>query len=383
MYTIQTPIFLILALWVMGLNAQNVGISEDGSIPNNSAILDLKSSSKGLLLPRLTDAQRLAIQNPAKGLVIYNIETDCQNYYNGSQWIELCGIPICNPAPTKADAGSDQLDVIGTKTTLQANMPFEGVGSWVIVSGTGGYFDTISKHNAIFFGLAGNQYVLRWIISNNCRSTQDEVVVSFIPPPCGAITTVSDIDGNVYDVVNIGSQCWMVQNLKSTRYRTGANIPNQTNQSTWTGLTTGAWVNYANSAANDAIYGKLYNWFAVTDSRNICPLGWHVPSDNEFITLVDFLGGQSVGGAEMKSTSSLWKSPNLGATNASGFSGLPGGQRNFSGNFNLLGDFAYFWTSTENDASVARARNLSFSTTQSIRINNDKKVGFSVRCVKD
>jgi uncharacterized protein (TIGR02145 family) len=121
----------------------------------------------------------------------------------------------------------------------------------------------------------------------------------------------------------------------------------------------------------------------VNDSRNICPTGWHVPSDNEFITLVDFLGGQTVAGAEMKSTSSLWKSPNQGANNQSGFSGLPGGTRNYLGNFNLLTEFGYFWTSTENDATMARARNLSYSTTQSIRVNNEKKVGFSVRCVKD
>lgn len=383
MSALRLLMLVLLALWVVGLNAQNVGISEDGSIPNNSAILDLKSTSRGLLLPRLTDAQRLAIQNPAKGLVIYNIDTDCQNYFNGTQWIELCGIPICNPAPTFAVAGPDQLNVVGTKTTLQGNIPFEGVGSWLIVSGTGGYFDTISKPKAIFYGLAGNQYVLRWIISNNCRSTQDEVVVSFIPPPCGAISTVSDIDGNVYDVVNIGSQCWMAHNLKTTRYRNGNNIPNQTNQTTWIGLTTGAWVNYGNNTANDATYGKLYNWFAVNDSRNICPTGWHVPSDNEFITLVDFLGGQTVAGAEMKSTSSLWKSPNQGANNQSGFSGLPGGTRNYLGNFNWLTDFGYFWTSTENDATMARARNLSYSTTQSIRVNNEKKVGFSVRCVKD
>lgn len=374
---------LILLLLPVSLYAQNIGINEDGSTPHPTSILEVKSSSKGMLIPRLTDAQRLAIANPAKGLMLYNLNTDCLNFFNGTQWVEYCGIPICNPAPTASAAGNDQLNVIGVKATLSANTPTEGTGSWVIVNGTGGYFDTITKPNAIFYGLAGTQYILRWIIGNDCRSTQDEVVISFAPPPCGAISTVSDIDGNVYDVLNIGSQCWMVQNLKTTKYQNGVTIPNQTNQTTWNGLTSGAWVNYGNNVANEATYGKLYNWYAVVDSRKICPVGWHIPTDNEFITLVDFLGGQTVAGGQMKTTSSLWRTPNLGADNSSGFSGLPGGTRNFLGNFTLVGDYGYFWSATENDATIARARNLSYLTAASIRVNNEKKVGFSVRCVKD
>lgn len=365
------------------LHAQNVGVNEDGSSPHPTSILEVKSSSKGMLIPRLTDVQRIAISNPAKGLMLYNLDTDCLNFYNGTQWVEYCGIPICNPAPTSSAAGNDQLNVIGVKTTLSANTPTEGTGSWVIISGDGGTLDSVNLPNSVFRGIAGNLYVLRWIISNDCRSTQDEVVISFLPPPCGAITSVTDIDGIVYPTVSIGSQCWTAENLKTTKYADGTAIPNQQVQATWVGLTSGAWCNFDNVAANNATYGKLYNWFAVNNNKKLCPTGWHVPTDSEWTIMVNFLGGNSSAGGALKSTGALWTAPNVGATNESGFSGMPGGLRNYLGNFNFLNTWGYYWTATENDATKSWGRNMTNSTTASQRVSQDKQVGFSVRCVKD
>jgi uncharacterized protein (TIGR02145 family) len=377
--------FLLLVVLCQGifLSAQNVGVNEDGSAPHPSAILEIKATNKGLLLPRLTDAQRLAISNPAEGLLIYNTDTDCQNLFNGSQWVELCGIVICNPPPTTAIAGPDQYNVIGNRTTLAGNLPLEGQGIWLIVSGEDGQVENPGQHDSRFFGQPGETYLLRWIITNDCRSAQDEVLISFQLAPCGEQTFVTDREGNQYPIVSLGSQCWMAENLKVSTYRNGNAIAHVTNNTTWGALSSGAWSNYNNDASNDLTYGKLYNWYAVTDNRNICPTGWHVPIDDEFITLVDYLGTQTYAGSEMKAVSALWTAPNEGATNSSGFSGLPGGKRNWLGNYREIGSFAYFWTVTENDATIARVRHLRNTTTASIRNNFDKKEGASVRCVKD
>jgi len=145
---------------------------------------------------------------------------------------------------------------------------------------------------------------------------------------------VTDIEGNVYLTIKIGDQLWMAENLKVSRYRNGDNIPNVPDTSEWVNLTTGAWVYYNNDSSNDETYGKLYNWYAVDDNRGLCPTGWHVPSEEEWTTLTIFLIGRNVGGT-MKSTTG-WNSPNTGATNESGFSGLPGGNRNSDGDFNNI-----------------------------------------------
>ena len=125
--------------------------------------------------------------------------------------------------------------------------------------------------------------------------------------------------------VIIGAQTWSAKNLDITTYRNGDTIPQVTDPEQWGALTTGAWCYYNNDSTNNAIYGKLYNWYAVIDSRGLAPLGWHVPSDKEWYTLIDYLGGVDIAGGKMKSVSSLWISPNTGATNSSGFSALPGG----------------------------------------------------------
>jgi uncharacterized protein (TIGR02145 family) len=117
--------------------------------------------------------------------------------------------------------------------------------------------------------------------------------------------TVTDIDGNVYQTVTLGGQVWMAENLKVTRYRNGDPIPCVNDASAWSGLSTGAYCHYNNDFNNAAIYGRLYNWYAVSDSRNIAPGGWHVPTDTEWQTLVDLLGGSSVAGGKMKTTGTI------------------------------------------------------------------------------
>ena len=195
---------------------------------------------------------------------------------------------------------------------------------------------------------------------------------------------VTDYDGNTYFVVKIGDQCWMAQNLKVTHYRNGDPIPNVTDSAEWENLTTGAYCEYANDPANVATYGRLYNWYAVDDIRNIAPEGWHVPTDAEWQTLVDYLGGSSVAGGKLKEAGTThWNPPNTGATNESGFTALPGGYRYGNGYFHHMGYYAFFWSSTELDSNYAWLRILGYDGSQVGRNYGYKHSGFSFRCVRD
>ncbi len=177
----------------------------------------------------------------------------------------------------------------------------------------------------------------------------------------------------------------MAENLKVTRYSNGDTIPNVTDNTDWANFSTGAYCNYDNDSSNAAIYGRLYNWFVLDDSCNIAPAGWHVPTDEEWQTLVDFLGGVSVAGGKLKETgTSHWDSPNTGATNESGFSALPGGHRfHYDGTFQGVGTQADYWTATQDDSWFAWRRYLSFNGSGISHCKYDKQSGFSVRCVRD
>jgi uncharacterized protein (TIGR02145 family) len=182
----------------------------------------------------------------------------------------------------------------------------------------------------------------------------------------------------------IGSQVWMLRNLDVTTYRNGDPIPQVTDATEWAGLTTGAWSYYNNDPANGVVYGKLYNWYAVNDSRGLAPTGWHVPSDTEWTTLTDYLGGESVAGGPMKEVGTThWTAPNTGATNSSGFTGFAGGTRFSNGAFYNIGINGSWWSSTEYSSTDAWYRYLYFSTSNVYRISLNKANGYFVRCIKD
>ena len=201
--------------------------------------------------------------------------------------------------------------------------------------------------------------------------------------------TLTDIDGNVYNTVEIGSQCWMEENLKVERYRDGSNIPTGLSDAAWQAATTEAFAVYDNDTANKATYGLLYNWYAVADARGLCPTGWHVPTDAEWTQLTDHLGGESVAGGQMKTTGTLesgtglWFAPNTDATNSSGFSGLPGGYRDVGGLFGSQGGYGYWWSSSEGPYDYAWRRGVNYNGGSANRGANDKPYGFSVRCLRD
>jgi uncharacterized protein (TIGR02145 family) len=193
--------------------------------------------------------------------------------------------------------------------------------------------------------------------------------------------TVKDVEGNVYTTVTIGTQTWMVENLKTTKYRNGDPIPNITDNNQWSNLSSGA---YCDNDNGSSPYGKLYNWFAVKDSRNIAPTGWHVPSDAEWTILTSYLGGEEVAGGKLKEAGTThWLSPNTGATNESGFTGLPGGFRNTSGDFDYFGHGGFWWSSSEYSTTSAWDRDLNSNEAYVYRDDGSKEYGFSVRCLRD
>jgi uncharacterized protein (TIGR02145 family) len=204
--------------------------------------------------------------------------------------------------------------------------------------------------------------------------------------------TISDIDGNIYQTVTIGTQVWMVQNLKTTKYNDGTAIPNITDNTAWATLTTGSYSDYNNTPVNSTIYGRLYNWYAVDNNaatkvtsnggKNVCPTSWHVATDAEWTTLTTNLGGESVAGGKLKETGTThWLSPSTGATNETGFTALPGGMRNYDGIYYSIGYWADWWSSSVYDNISGWYRNMSdINVSTSYR---QKQNGFSVRCLKD
>ena len=206
------------------------------------------------------------------------------------------------------------------------------------------------------------------------------------------ITLLTDIDGNGYKVVNIGTQVWMAENLKTTRFHDKTTLINAIDNISWAenigvaGDTTGAYCWYNNdSLTNKTTYGALYNWLAVNTGK-LCPVGWHVPTSLEWLTLIDYLGGTALGGGKLKEMGiEHWMSPNTGATNESGFNALPGGYRSGPGGaFNGINYSGWWWTSTGSTSAIQRYVTMFSDKVEIYRgYTVEATSGFSVRCLKD
>jgi len=309
MIKLKELVIIISSMVIMSaqMNGQ-VGIGANTFTPDNSALLELQSTNSGLLLPRMTTAQRDAISNPAQSLLIFNTTTKCFETYVGNVWRAV------------------------------------------------------------------------W-----CDFT------------CGTSTVT--YDGVTYNTVQIGNQCWFKENLRTTKYNDGTSITNITNASTWKSTTTGAYCCYDNSSSNCSTYGALYNWYAVNTGK-LCPSGWHVPSDAEWTTLTNYLsanstywcGSNSSYIAKSLASTTSWNSStttcavgkNLSANNSTGFSALPGGTRGYSdGSFGNLGIRGYWWSSKELEGSFAWGSNLYYDGARVYSASYNKRLGFSVRCLRD
>ena len=237
----------------------------------------------------------------------------------------------------------------------------------------------------------GREKVLEWDAYGELCDFSGELYAEFSlitkKFKCGQ-DVVEDVNGNSYNTVQIGTQCWTQSNLKVSKYGNGDNIPTRLVNSAWQNTTSGAYAIYNNDPVNDGLYGKLYNHYAVTDSRGLCPTGWHVPTDGEWTTLVNHLGGSDEEGGALKSTAMQptlggWQSPNTGATNSSGFTALPGGRRGYYGGFGSMAGDGCWWSSSILSGASAWNRTLGNDSSGINRSSGDRADGFSVRCCRD
>jgi uncharacterized protein (TIGR02145 family) len=232
-----------------------------------------------------------------------------------------------------------------------------------------------------------------FLVLNFQSCNQEDIVPNPPSTPSIVATTGGGVtfDGYTYSTVVYGNgQEWMSENLRSKVYANGDPIAHYS-EVEWSTFDSGIWVHQNNDSLNDNPYGKLYNWYAVEDSRNVCPTGWHVPTDEEWTELTNYLGNDNptyfsfeIAGGKMKSTGTqYWQSPNTDATNESLFSGLPGGRCNNAGDFSDTGFQGWWWSSSPIGSHSAYGRLLKHNQSDISRVSHDKEEGFSIRCLKD
>ncbi|MDB5228293.1 MAG: hypothetical protein JWN78_2486 [Bacteroidota bacterium] len=268
------------------------------------------------------------------------------------------------------DSGYTTLCCKGVVFSTQHNPTVDMMGTPPAgVDSAAGYFYTN------LFGLAPNTTYYARAYATNAVGVGYGNEISFTTPP----QSITDIDGNLYATVQIGTQTWMKENLRVKKFNDGTPIRNVTDDNAWSVLTTPAWCYLNNDANNDNIYGKLYNWYAVNSSKKICPVGWRVSAKTDWLTLQNYVGSNA--GKHLKANSPLWNT-NTG-DNTTGFTALPGGNRTQTGGWLPVGNAASFWTSTIFNSTIAYSINLgALSDSLSIISLFDDKTGMSVRCIK-
>jgi uncharacterized protein (TIGR02145 family) len=481
---IMSTILVLACSGVMG----QVVISTDNANPDPSSILDVRSTNMGMLLPRMTTAERDAIQNPAIGLAIFNVTTDCIEIYNHTGWWNLCKLhsvpsgvtanvsssllctgqtisltgsatgatiwswtgpngftsslqnPVINnittsnagiytltasnlagpaapvstpnvyvaqniPSVPVAAAGSG-----ATQTTINANWNSAGEAySYLLDVSTNSSFTSyvpgyqnLNVGNVLTSTVTGlicnTPYYYRVRAYNGCGTSASSGTITYSTAACPAFVCGNILtdtrDSKTYATVLIGAQCWMAQNLNIGTRVNGS--VEQSNNSTIEKYC------YNDNESYCTTYGGMYQWAETVQYLNgatntsswspvptgnvqgICPSGWHVPTDNEWTTLIDYLGGASSHGGDMKETGTThWLDPNTGATNSSGFTGLGTSWRYPGGSFYPLSIYGNMWSSTQYTGTLAWERYLYFSSNNLFRSSLEKTYGYGIRCVKD
>lgn len=278
-----------------------------------------------------------------------------------------------NDALVKGSVSTDGGEIVTARGICWSTSPEPTIDKSKILSGEGLGDFTGSLEDLV----PGMKYYTRAFAVNNVGTAYgNELVFS--------TEELADIDGNKYTTIDIGGQIWTEDNMKTTRFNDGTVIPLVPPTNEWLTTTTPGYTWYDGDAdAYGETYGALYNWYAVATGK-LCPDGWHVPSDEEMASLTDYLGGQNVAGGKLKEAGTThWKSPNTGATDEVGFTGLPGGYKSPDGIYEYLGEYGNYCTATDSSAIEAYRWYLSFEHKRVFKAASPKNYCFSVRCVKD
>jgi uncharacterized protein (TIGR02145 family) len=336
----------------------------DGTATGTSVWQELQTvttSSLGLFTVQLGSSVALNGVNWASGAKFMQVELDLGSGFVDIGTQQLLSVPYALHSASSEIANNGFSNVSSTGDTL-----YLANGTYIIIPGIS----------------AANNGGSSSISAHTCGSPN-------FHNPNLTYGSMTDQEGNVYKTIVIGTQEWMAENLNTSIYRNGDAIPTNLDNVAWQTTTSGAWAYYNNDASYACPYGKLYNWYACVDARQLCPTGWHVPTDAEWTVLTNYLGGEVIAGGKMKTTGNLeaatglWFSPNVEATNSSGFSGASGGYRNDSGPFYSIGEYGNWWSSTEINSGFAWNRYLYYLSGGAGRSGNGKHYGFSVRCLRD
>ncbi len=372
-----------------------VAINNDNSDPDNSAMLHVKSTTKGFLPPQMTTVQRDAISTPAEGLTIYNLDLKCLEFYTGSVngWYSPClGMGTINCSGVFVNGSYMAGIALASYNTVSLSVTNSTTGGYTISTNTvngfrfskTGTFTTIGSQVVVLTGTGmpvATGTTTFTVTYGNSTCTFTVTVINPMGEPCAGTPTVTH-GGKTYSTVQIGNQCWLKENLNI-----GTRI-NGSLEQTDNGILEKYC--YEDLESNCDIYGGLYQWEEVLQYettpgvQGICPQGWHLPTSTELTALQMFLGDDSAACGKLKESGySHWLSPNNGATNESGFTGLPGGNRCAPGCAYGLGFLAFFWSSSEHSDTYADVGALSSENNNTFLSDYEKISGFSARCVKN
>jgi uncharacterized protein (TIGR02145 family) len=357
--------------------AKGMAVNTSSSMVNQSAILDVAATNKGILIPRLSETQRDNL-DPAEGLMIYNLTMNVIEFYNGTGWFKM-NLSDYIDAPVEAIH-----EPLMTQVTWKWHQADSADGyRWNTVND---FYTAIDKgadttHTETGLTCLGNFTRYVWAYST-CGSSTPITLDTSTLWCCGA-PIPDPRDGQVYNTVQIGTQCWLAQNLNyGTMIAASSPMANDGMVEKYC---------YENAESRCLEYGALYQWdeamqyVYVESTQGICPSGWHIPSEAEWVILENFLGSKNVAGGKMKETGYVhWVSPNTGATNSSGFTARAGGYNAYTDAtpWSNLRTHNYIWASTPRDATTARRRGLFYFSAQSYPYFDLKSLGFSVRCLK-
>lgn len=353
----------------------------------------IRNASNQLLVGQTVGIKISILQGSANGSAVFSETHTPQTNANGLATLEIGGGSLLSGnfasinwanglffVKTETDPnGGNNFTITNTSQLLSVPYALYSGNGILGVSSTG---DSLLLGN-------GTSIIIPGISNANNIGGQTGITCDAINVhnPANTYGSMTDQQGNVYKTIVIGNQEWMAENLKTSKYRNGEPIATNLTDVEWENTVNtqiGAWAFYNNDSQYNCPYGKLYNWYAATDARHVCPIGWHEPTDAEWTVLTDYLGGNAVAGGKMKSTGmQYWNSPNTDATNESGFSGLPGGFRSSSGGFGNVGNFGYWWSSSNSISGSAYFCALNYSYSTASQNGSLKQNGFSVRCLKD